>query len=62
MWEHGTTRFTMFYLILLTLWFHKLFQLIFPKSSSWPKTMYAERWRKLDWETFLGHFPILLAQ
>ena len=44
-------------LILLTLWFHE----IFLKPSSWPKTMYAEHWRKLAWATFLGNFPILLV-
>ena len=38
------------------------FKLIFPKSSSWPKTMYVEHWRKLAWATFLGNFPILLVQ
>ena len=32
-------------LILLTLWSHE----IFLKPSSWPKTMYAEQWRKLAW-------------
>ena len=59
---HDTAIFTMLYLILLTLWFHKVFKLIFPKSSSWPKTMYVEHWRKLAWATFLGNFPILLVQ
>ena len=52
----------MLYLILLILWFHKIFKLIFPKSLSWPKTMYAEHWRKLAWETFLVNFTTLLAQ
>ena len=59
---HDTAMFTMLYLILLTLWFHKIFKLIFPRQSSWPKTMYAEHWRKLAWATFLGNFPILLVQ
>ena len=57
-----TAIFTMLYLIPLTLWFHKILKLIFPKSSCWPKTMYAEHWRKLAWATFLGNFPILLVQ
>ena len=52
---HDTAIFTLLYLILLTLWFHEIFKLIFPKSSSWPKTMYAEYWRKM------GNF-ILLVQ
>ena len=59
---HDTAIFTMLYLILLTLWFHKTFKLIFLNQSSWPKTMYAEHWRKLAWATFLGNFPILLVQ
>ena len=46
------------YLIRPTLWFHKIFKLIFPKSSCWSKTMYAKHWKKL-WTTFLWHFPIL---
>ena len=62
LWGHDIIIFTMLYLILLTLWFHKVFKLIFPKSSSWPKTMYVEHWRKLAWATFLGNFPILLVQ
>ena len=62
MFRHGTAIFTMLYLILFTLWFHKLFKLIFLRQSSWPKTMYAEHWRKLAWATFLGNFPILLVQ
>ena len=63
MWGgHDAAIFTMLYLILLTLWFHKFFKSIFPKSSSWPKTMYVEHWRKLAWTTFLGNFPILLVQ
>ena len=33
--------------------FHKIFKLIFPKSSFWPKTMYTEH---------IGNFPILLVQ
>ena len=56
MWGHDTAILTLLYLILLTLWFHQIFKLIFPKSSSWPKTMYAEHWRKM------GNFPILLVQ
>ena len=56
MWGHDTAILTLLYLILLTLWFHEIFTLIFPKSSSWPKTMYADHWRKM------GNFPILLAQ
>ena len=52
----------MLYLILLILWFHKLFKLIFLRQSSWPKTMYTEYWRKLAWATFLGKFPIVLVQ
>ena len=59
---HDTTIFVMLYLILLTLWFHKTFKLIFLNQSSWPKTMYAEHWRKLAWATFLGNFPKLLVQ
>ena len=47
---------TLLYLILLTLCFHEMFKLIFLKLSSWPKTMYAEHWRKM------GNFPILLVQ
>ena len=45
---------------LLTVWFHRIFKLVFLKQSSWPKTMYAEHWRKPEWETFLGNFPIFL--
>ena len=47
----------MLYLILLTLWFHKNFKLIFPKSSSWPKTMYIY-WtlEKTSMGNFLGKF------
>ena len=59
---HDTAIFTVLYLIALTLYFHKIFKLIFPKALSWPKTMYAEHWRKLTWATFLGNFPILLVQ
>ena len=59
---HDTAIFTMLYLILLTLWFHKTFKLIFLNQSSWPKTMYAEHWRKLAWATLLGNFPKLLVQ
>ena len=62
MWGHGTAIFTMLYLILLTLWLHKLFKLISLRLSSWPKPMYAEHWRKLAWATLLGNFPILLVQ
>ena len=47
-WEggggHDTVIFTMLYLILLTVWFHKFFKLIFLKQLPWPKTMYAEHW------------------
>ena len=46
---HDTGIFTLLYLILLTLWLHEIFKLIFLKPSSWPKTMYAEHWRKLAW-------------
>ena len=60
--EHDTALFTMLYLIPFTLWFHKVFRLIFPKSSSWPKAMYVEHWRKLAWATVLENFPILLVQ
>ena len=56
MWGHDTVMLTLLYLILLTLLFHEFFKLIFPKSSSWPKTMYTEHWRKM------GKFPILLLQ
>ena len=59
---HDTAIYTMFYLIVLSLWFRKVFKLTFPLSSSWPKTIYVEHWRKLAWATFLGNFPILLAQ
>ena len=41
---HDTVIFTMLYLILLTVWFHKFFKLIFLKQLPWPKTMYAEHW------------------
>ena len=61
-WGHDAAIFTMLYLILLTLWFHKSFKLIFPKSSSWPKTMYTEHWRKLAWATSLGNVPIVFVQ
>ena len=50
---HDTAIFTMLYLIFLTLWFHKIFKLIFPKPSCWPETMYAEHWRRLAWATSL---------
>ena len=41
--EHDGAIFSMFYLkVLLTVWFHKIFKLIFLTQSSWPKTMYAE--------------------
>ena len=59
---YDTAIITLLYLILLTLWFHEIFKLIFLKSSSWPKTMYAEHWSKLAWATSLGNFPILLVQ
>ena len=56
-------------LILLTLCFRKRFKLIFSlvfkfseAVSSWPKTMYAELWRKLALTTLLGTSPILLVQ
>ena len=57
-WGHDTTILTLLYLylILLTLWFHEIFKLIFLKSGSWPKTMYAEHWRKM------GNISILLVQ
>ena len=42
---NDTAIFTILYLILLTLLFHKIFRLFFPKSSCWPETMYAEHWR-----------------
>ena len=52
-WDYPKLHLVFFYhiyfalpcLILLTLWFHE----IFLKPSSWPKTMYAEHWRKLAW-------------
>ena len=44
------------------LWFNKIFKLIVPKSSAWPKIMYAKHWRKLALTTSLGNFPTLLAQ
>ena len=56
MWGHDTAIRTFLYLILLSIWFHEVFKLIFPKSSSWSKTMYAEHWREL------GSFPIFLVQ
>ena len=59
---HDTPIFTMHCLILVTLYFHKIFELIFLRQSSWPKTMYAEHWRKLAWATFLENFPMLLVQ
>ena len=59
---HDTAKFTMLYLILLSLWFHELFKLIFLRQWSWPKTMYTENWRELAWGTFLRNFPILLVQ
>ena len=46
---HDTAIFTLLYLILLTLGCHEIIKLIFLKPSSWPKTMYAEHWRKLAW-------------
>ena len=55
--RHDTAIFTTLYLILLTPWFHKPFKLIYLNQSSWPKTMYAEHWRRLAWATFLGNFP-----
>ena len=62
MWGHDTAIFTMPYLILPTLWFHKIFKLICRRSSSWPKTMHAEHWRKLAWAIFMGNFPTLFVQ
>ena len=59
---HDTAIFAIPYLILLTLWFHKTFKLIFLNQSSWPKTMHAEYSRKLAWATFMGNFPKLLVQ
>ena len=51
--RHDTAIFTMLYLnVLLTVWLHKTFKLIFLKQPSWPQTMYAEHWRKLAWGTF----------
>ena len=61
MWGHDTAIFTFLYLIVLTLWFHEIFKLIF-KSSSWPKPMYAEHWRKLARKTLLRSIPIILVQ
>ena len=60
--RHDTTIFTMLYLILLTLWFHKVFKLIFIKQPSWYKAINVEHWRKLVWAILLGNFPILLVQ
>ena len=40
----------------------QIFKLIFPKSSSWPKTMYAKHRRKLAWVTFSENFPMFLVQ
>ena len=37
---HDTAIFTMLYLTLLTLWFHKTFKSIFLNQSSWPKTVW----------------------
>ena len=48
--------------VLLTVWFYKFFKLSFLKQLSWPKTMYAEHWRKLAWATFQGNFLIPLVQ
>ena len=59
--RHDAAIFTMLYLILLTLWFHKTFKLIFLNQSSWPKTMYAEHWRKLAWAVSLGKFSYTLS-
>ena len=59
---HDTALSIMLYLILPNLWFHKVFKLIFPKSLSWPETIFAEHWRKTAWATFLGNFPTLLVQ
>ena len=51
---HDTAIFTMLYLILLTLWFHKTFKLIFLNQSPWPKTMYALE--KTSMSKFPGKF------
>ena len=59
MWGHDIGIFAMLYLILVSLWFYKIFKVIFLKQSSWPKTMYAEHYRKPAWATFSGIFPIL---
>ena len=61
--RHDTAIFTMLYLkVLLIVWFYKVFKLCFLKQQSWPKTMYAEHWRKLARATFKGNFLILLVQ
>ena len=54
---HDTAIFTMIYLNLLTLWFHKIFQLIFLKQSSWPKTLYLGKFSytfsvTVPWSTY----------
>ena len=59
---HDSVIFTKLYVILLTLRFPKTFKSIFLKQSFRLKTMYAEHWRKLEWATFLGNFPIFLVQ
>ena len=60
---HDTAIFAMLYLkVLLAVWFHKIFKLILLKQPSWPKTVYAEHWRKLAWPIFFGSFLILLVQ
>ena len=48
--------------VFLTVWFYKIFNLIFLKRLSCPRTMCNEHWRKLTWGTFLGNFLILLVQ
>ena len=57
MWRHDTAIFTMVYLILLILWFHKIFKLIFLRQSSWPKKMDAEYLeKKTSMDNFLEKF------
>ena len=60
--EHDAVIFAMLYLILLTLWFYKIFKLICLKQSFWPKIMYAKHWTKLAWTTFLENSAIFLVQ
>ena len=54
---HNTAIFTMLHLILLTLWFHKIFKLIFlgshPGLKQWMLNI-RENWhRQLSWKIFL---------